>query len=380
MRSLLISGSYFNPQIGGISTMMTEICVALGERRVAVLTGVKGQSDDRRLGRISVYRMSGFHSRRSALYSIAALGLALARERPAVLQYATLDDASLAYLTHRALRMKQIIYAHGNEILAAAKSSWDKPRAALLAASCVVANSHYTEGLLKSIGLPAERIRVVHPGCDPDLFRPVRLDHDVRTRLTRGRPSDRLLLSVGNLVERKGHDTAIRALSLLPNVAGDVLYLIAGDGPYRAALEQLAVSLGVAERVVFLGRVAKSDLPLLYSMADVFIMVSRERPDQCDVEGFGIVFVEAAACGTPSIGGRSGGIEDAVVDGVTGVLVDPLDAAAVARSIGTLLSDRELTGRLGDAARRRAVSEFSWSRFGNSIASILDEVANGQAR
>ena len=114
-----------------------------------------------------------------------------------------------------------------------------------------------------------------------------------------------------------GHDTVIRALSTLPQRSGDIVYLIAGDGPYRATLERLAKSLGVADRVVFLGRVAEPDLPLLYSMADSFIMLSRERTDQCDVEGFGIVFIEAAACGTPAIAGRSGGVEDAVVDGAT---------------------------------------------------------------
>ncbi|MBA2413417.1 MAG: glycosyltransferase, partial [Burkholderiaceae bacterium] len=86
------------------------------------------------------------------------------------------------------------------------------------------------------------------------------------------------------------------------------------------------------------------------------------------------------ACGTPSIGGRSGGVNDAVVDGVTGLLVDPLDTAEVARSIDVLLANRDLARRLGDAARERAVSQFSWSRFGQTVASILDEVVRGRAQ
>jgi phosphatidylinositol alpha-1,6-mannosyltransferase len=158
------------------------------------------------------------------------------------------------------------------------------------------------------------------------------------------------------------------------------MYLIVGEGPNRAALEQLAVALGVADRVVFLGRVATAELPLLYSAADIFIMVSRARLEYCDVEGFGMVFIEAAACGTPSIGGRSGGVADAVVDGVTGLLVDPLDVGEVAHSVAMLLANRDFARQLGDAARYRAVSQFSWSRFAASVSLILDEVVHGHAQ
>ena len=382
MRSLLISGSYFPPQVGGISTMMAEICKELGERRVAVLTGVKERAEEPALGRVRIHRMDAELPSRSSIGTfrlITSLGLALVRERPSVLQYATLEDAYLAYWTHKALRIPHVMYAHGNELLAAGRSSWSKPRAALLASSCVVANSRYTEGLLRNLGLHEDRIRVVHPGCDLDRFRPVQTTEEERARLLNGRPDARLLLTVGNLVERKGHDTVIRALPLLTNQGHDVVYLIAGDGPNRSALQLLGESLGVSDRVVFLGRVNTSQLPLLYSAADIFIMVSRERLEHCDVEGFGIVFIEAAACGTPSIGGRSGGVTDAVVDGVTGLLVEPLDVAAVAGSIDRLLANRDLARQLGDAARHRAASQFSWSRFGQTVVSILDEVVRRPA-
>ncbi|MEP6607261.1 MAG: glycosyltransferase family 4 protein [Burkholderiaceae bacterium] len=379
----MISGSYFPPAVGGISTMMAETCAYLGEDRVAVLTAVKGPVGDHRLGRVRLYRWDGDVRPKSisAIFRVlASLGLALAKERPAVLQYATLEDAYLAYWTHRALRIPHVVYAHGNELLVAQKSSWAKPRAALLASSCVVANSRYTQGLLTNLGVPADRIKVVHPGCDLTRFHRMQVTEVERLRLTGGRPLARLLLSVGNLVERKGHDTVIRSLSVLVKEGNNVVYLIVGDGPNRTALEQLAASLGVADRVVFLGRVPTAELPMLYSAADIFLMISRERLEQCDVEGFGIVYIEAAACGTPSIAGRSGGVEDAVVNGVTGILVDPLNVAEVANSISALLTDRDLARRLGDAARSRAVSQFSWSRFGEAVALILDEITRGQAR
>jgi len=378
-RSLLISGSYFPPQIGGISTMMYEICRELGPDRVAVLTGVAGTPADAPLEKLKMFRVDDCLPPRSvgsSMRLVAALGRALVAMRPAVLQYATLEDAYLAYWTRRALGLRHIFYAHGNELLAAAKSPWDKARSALLASSCVVANSRFTAELARSFGLPAERVRVVHPGCNVQEFYKMSVDAETRARITQGRPRARVLLTVGNLVERKGHDTVIRALSALPPGMEDTLYLIAGEGPYRQALEELAQSLGVAERVRFLGRVEKSDLPLLYSLADAFVMVARERKDNCDVEGFGIVFIEAAACGIPVIAGRSGGVEDAVMDGVTGLLVDPLDTGEVARAIAALLAKADLARELGESGRRRAIAQFTWSRFGRDVAAILEEVCN----
>lgn len=360
--------------------MMREICLHLGPEQIAVLTGVLGNSEDDRIGAVRVYRARGSkppRSAREAVRSIACLGYVVARERPAVLQFASVSDAYLAYWAGKAFRRKYIFYAHGNEVLSAARSPWEKTRTALMGAACVVANSRYTAGLLRQMGLPEGRIRIVHPGCDLDHFHRVEITVEERARFVGRHTPCRVVLTVGNLVERKGHDTVIRALTLLPESCKDVIYLIAGDGPARAALEQLAKSLGIADRVVFLGRVPSADLPKLYSLAEFFVMVSRERAEQCDVEGFGIVFIEAAACGTPAIGGRSGGIEDAIIDRETGLLVDPLDVPGVAREIHALLSRPEQIRRLGDAASQRAIREFGWDRYVASIASILDEVAQG---
>jgi phosphatidylinositol alpha-1,6-mannosyltransferase len=360
--------------------MMREICLHLGAERVAVLTSVVEAAEETQLDTVRVYRFEGARPPRStmeAVRSIALLGYAITRERPSVLQFATLSDAYLAYWARRAFRKKYIFYAHGNELLRAAESPWEKTSSALMGATCVVANSRYTAKLVRDLGYPGDRIRIVHPGCDVTQFRPVPPDREARARFLRGHIAARVLLTVGNLVERKGHDIVIRALALMSPSFRDVIYLVAGDGPFRGELEQLARSLGVADRVFFLGRVPTSDLPLLYSLANVFIMVARERSEHCDVEGFGIVFIEAAACGLPAIAGRSGGMEDAVLDGKTGVVVDPNDAAKVARAIETLLGNPELTHRLGDAARKRALHDFTWARYGEAVASILTEVGEG---
>src|SRR5207245_756550 len=157
-------------------------------------------------------------------------------------------------------------------------------------------------------GTPPANIEIVHPGCDVDLFRPREVPVDIRQKLLGSRWRDQIILSVGNLVRRKGHDTVLRALPPLIKRIPNVTYLIAGDGPYRYELETLAMDLGVRERVLFLGRPTDEELPSIYSLCDVFAMPSREQTELCDVEGFGIVFLEASACRKPVIGGRSGGI------------------------------------------------------------------------
>src|SRR5438093_70296 len=135
----------------------------------------------------------------------------------------------------------------------------------------------------------------------------------------------------------KGHDTAIRALPLIKAKCPDVRYVIAGDGPLRDYLTRVARSVGVERDVVFVGEVADEDLTDLYLSSDVLVLLSRESASEGGAEGFGIVSLEAAACGKPVVAGRSGGLVDSVSDGGTGILVDPLDTGAAAETIVSVL-------------------------------------------
>jgi phosphatidylinositol alpha-1,6-mannosyltransferase len=186
-----------------------------------------------------------------------------------------------------------------------------------------------------------------------------------------------VILTTGNLVARKGHDMVLRALARLDTEIANVTYLVVGDGPARSDLESLATALGVRDRVVFAGRALDADLPALYALADVFVMASRERRDENDVEGFGIVYLEAAACGKPVIGGRSGGIPEAVVDGVTGLLVDPSDPDDIAKTLASVLADSELAARLGLQGHARVVRDFTWARAADRMHDVLTAAAAG---
>jgi phosphatidylinositol alpha-1,6-mannosyltransferase len=192
------------------------------------------------------------------------------------------------------------------------------------------------------------------------------------------RYKDQVILTVGNLVARKGHDTTICALPRLLQRVPDVTYLIVGDGPNLNQLETLATRLGVRNRVIFAGRMADEVLAEVYALCDVFVMSSRVNLDEKDVEGFGIVFLEASACAKPVIGGRSGGVPEAIVDGVTGLLIDPNDPRQLSDTIALLLTDREFANRLGEQGRVRAVNDFSWRRVADKVQGILDSVKREQ--
>ncbi len=185
-----------------------------------------------------------------------------------------------------------------------------------------------------------------------------------------------VLSSVARLVEWKGQDVVLRGLPRLLDRIPDLMYLIVGDGPYRPRLERLAEELGVRDHVVFAGFVPAAELPSYYRASRALVVPSREFRRGLPVEGFGIVYLEAAACGVPAIGGRGGGTDESIVDGVTGYRVDPRDPAAVADAALELLTDDGRHRRLASAAREHAVG-LDWRRQAERLRQMLKEVAGG---
>ena len=387
MKSLLISHQYFPPQVGGISRIMEKLAEALGRERLCCLTGVvaNGAGPGSTTGP-NIYRSPAAFHGSGRLVRATAWGRTLAsimvRERPRAVLLATIDDGRYGLRVHRWFRLPYVIYSHGNEILGSLAAEAPAEQRALAqrvlrGARRVVAVSRFTAGLVERAGVEAVRVAVVNPGCDVDRFAPRHVGDDLRRRLLADRCGSRVVVTTGNLVPRKGHDMVIRALASLPAAFADVTYVIVGDGPHRGELQALATGLGMRDRVVFAGRVPDSDLPAYYALADVFVMASRERPDAHDVEGFGLVYLEASACGKPVIGGRSGGISEAIVDGVTGLLVDPSDPEDIAATLRTILTDQELARRLGSQGRARVVRDFSWSAAADRMDRVLRDAATG---
>jgi phosphatidylinositol alpha-1,6-mannosyltransferase len=379
MKSLLISSLYFPPKVGGISHLMGDITSALGPDRVCCLTSqLANGAGVRECFGSTVYRRPAVFGAKAKGLRAAAWGATIAeimlRERPEIVQAATTGDAQLALWLRRWLKLPFVVYAHGNEILDGMQVNGGETQLALKQADRVLAVSRFTASLVQKLGVDAARIEVVHPGCDSDRFRPVPPRIDLRQKLLGARYKRRVILTVGALVVRKGHDMVIRALPKVCQAVPEVAYLIVGNGPCRSRLEALAADVGVRDHVIFAGRVEDEQMSDIYTMSDVFVMPSREILEAGTVEGFGLVFLEASACAKPVVGGRSGGIPDAVVDGVTGLLVDPQDPEDIANALTRLLTDREVANRLGRQGRARVVEDFNWPRVADRLQGLLESV------
>lgn len=231
-------------------------------------------------------------------------------------------------------------------------------------------NEYFRERLDRVIGGRTELV-ALRSGVDADTFRPGLDASAVRERFGLGeRP---VVVCVSRLVERKGQDVLVRAWPGIRRAVPGAALLLVGDGPLRGRLEAAARDGGVGGDVVFAGGVPNADLPRYYAAGDVFAMPCRTRRGGMDVEGLGIVFLEASASGLPVVVGNSGGSPDAVRDGETGYLVDGRDDDAVARRIVTLLTDGPLRRRMGEAGRRWVETDWRWQDSADRLGELLDD-------
>lgn len=272
-------------------------------------------------------------------------------------------------LVSRVRNIPYVIYAHGEEIQIYQHLFPEKQamRAIYKHADAIITNGEFTRRELLKLGVDKHRIRLILPGVDTDIFQPEAPAHHWQDTLDL--TDKRVLLTVGRLEERKGHDQVIRALPRLLKKIPNMMYVIAGTGAEEGRLKQLCHSLGVERSVHFLGFVADDLLPSLYNLADVFVMPNRQGCSG-DIEGFGMVFVEANACGKPVVAGRSGGVESAVIHGETGLLVDGENLDDLCGAILRLVKDERLSGQLGANGRKRAVEKFDWKVYLKRIQEI----------
>ncbi len=228
----------------------------------------------------------------------------------------------------------------------------------------------YTRRRLTAALGPQTRFEALRPGVDVETFRPDVDATDVRQR--HGLTGVPVVVCVSRLVRRKGQDTLIRALPEVHERVPDARVLLVGAGPYRAELERLAREAGVDKFVVFAGNVGAQELPAYFAAGDVFAMPCRTRRFGMDVEGLGIVYLEASATGRPVVAGDSGGAPDAVQAGRTGVVVDGHDTAGVAYQVARYLADSALAESAGRAGRAWVEQDWQWDTAAARLRSWLD--------
>ncbi len=372
MRLLLLTPD-FPPARGGIQNLLERLARGLaGHHDVRVVT--LQRSGDRAWDRAQPYRVTRALTLRLWPPTVALLALAafveIVRYRPGLIICGHIVLGPVCELTRRLFGTRYLMVGHGSEIRSARMRH--VAGISLRGASCSITGSDFALKAMLSYGVSPSRVYLIRPGAG------------VETRAMKeplvAAPDGRVLLSVSRLVERyKGHDMVIRAVPLIRAKIPDVHYVIVGDGPLRSYLERLASSLGVRNAVMFTGEVSDDAIESWYRRADVFILNSRESAVGGGAEGFGLVFVEANLRGTPVIGGRSGGIPDAVIDGVTGLLVDPLNIGDVADAVVRVLTDRSLATTLGENGRRRAIDELSWSKYVERFEDVIASVTHSPA-
>jgi len=235
--------------------------------------------------------------------------------------------------------------------------------------------SNYTASLLHKEGIPKQKTNVVGNGTDPAVFKPIDT-RDLAEQLNV--QNKKVILSICRLVPRKGLDLVIKAVAELVKKRKDIVYLIGGTGPDDKKLQSLVSEYELENHVRFLGRIPDHKMAAYYSLGDVFVMPARNEPP--DVEGFGIVFLEANSCGTPVIGSKTGGIPDAVVHGETGFLIDNNNLVQLINYLEELLSNPELARSMGAKGRERILQKATWDHVADSILSKMELINEKESR
>ncbi len=357
---VLLATPDYPPDPGGIANYLHGLGHSLASDVCVVTFGPGppvGDVDRVEVIRIGRRRWLG-RAGQMALLNVVAV-LEAVRRRPDVFLsgHIVLGPASLMC---RLLRIPVIAFVYADEVS-------EKPRLAswsLRAGTLVVAISQHAAHLARAVGVPTHKIRILHPG----------VAHPVAE--ARSSPRSLVVLIVARLVDAyKGHDVLLHAVRLLESRLPSIRLSIVGDGPLRPALEQLAHDLGIEARVDFLGYVSSSELEFVYDSSDVFVMPSR-LSGSGGGEGFGIVYLEASARGLPVIGANEGGAINAVLDGRTGLLVDPRSAPAVATAIEAVLTDDSLYGALSSGGLDWARAH-QWPVLARQYDALVTEVSRG---
>lgn len=372
MKHLLVTND-FPPKIGGIQSLLWEWWRRLPPESFAVLTSPyegAAEFDAAQPFHIERTREGVLLPHPRMVRRINSMAAAVGAD------LVVLDPALPLGLVGPSLTLPYDVVLHGAEVTVPGRLPVSKQTLAhvLRRARHVVAAGGYPAAEAERAAGRSLPVTVVPPGVDTERFVP--LDRAARSAARQHfgfDDADELVVGISRLVPRKGFDTAIRAAALLKKSRPRLRLAIAGGGRDEGRLRSLAAQLEAP--VTFLGRVAHDDLPLLYGCADVSAMLCRNRWGGLEQEGFGIVFLEAAACGVPQVAGRSGGAHEAVEHGETGLVVDhPDDPRDVAAAIERLLDDPAERTRMGRLGRERAVREFSYDvladRLGRSLGAL----------
>lgn len=359
------------PRIGGIERYLTGIAQHLDGHSVTViappplLTKESLPAGQAGLGEVSVIRKRFFYPmwpKWLPLYFF--LSKKAKQEKPdLIICGKALFEGRLALILKEKYKIPYIVCTYGMEIAtwSASKRIRKQLIRVLQNADAVLYINKKTKEELLALGVPEEKLMLQYPGIDVENLQVPQNSHDTLKKYNIQTP---YIISVGRLVARKGFDDLIEAYS---HVKIPIQLALVGDGPERANLEHHAKTLGVSP--LFLGSVPDEELHALYAHASIFALTPKELPG--DYEGFGIVYCEAAYFGLPVVGTRTGGVAEAIENGITGILALPNHPKSITEALEKLLKDPILATKYGEAGKKRVTDKFTWDVTMNTLKSFL---------
>jgi phosphatidylinositol alpha-1,6-mannosyltransferase len=375
MSRVLLVTNDFPPRRGGIQSYLQELVDHLVEAGAHTLTVYapkwKGAEEFDRAAEYEVVRHPGTLMLPEPSVAGRMRHLIERHNAETVWFGAAAPLALMAPLARKAGAARVIASTHGHEV---GWSMLPLARTALrrigTGTDTVTYVSRYTRRRFASAFGPRAALEHLPPGVDTDRFAP---DEVARAamRARYGLGNRPVVVCLSRLVPRKGQDMLIRALPAIRERVPGAALVIVGGGPYRSSLHRLAHSFGVSDDVVFTDGVPGEELPAHHAMADVFAMPCRTRGAGLDVEGLGIVYLEASACGVPVVAGRSGGAPETVLERETGLVVDGWDVGDIAAAVGDLLADPDRAAQMGAAGRRWVVDNWQWTTQAARLAELL---------
>lgn len=376
MEKILCITNDFGPRAGGIETFVIGLIERLPAGSVIVYTSAQENSNDYDRTWLEKYGVEVIRDKAKILLPTPGVAFcvnSLVRDRSIETVFFG-AAAPLGLLSHglrRAGVKKIVALTHGHEVWWSKvwPFKWAIKRMSRSIDHLTYLGEYTHQVISRAVTKKAASSMVkIAPGIDTDHFAPVDASA-LRAKL--GLTEKKTIVSVGRLVHRKGQDILIEAMPEICRQIPDAHLVMIGEGPYLSYLENRRKLLGLEEKVTFIGRIQYADLPTYICVGDLFVMPSRSRLAGLEVEGLGIVYLEASACGLPVIAGNSGGAPDAVLAGETGLVVDGTKVNDVASAVVELLSDPMRSQRMGKRGREWIVQEWRWEIWASRFAQLL---------
>jgi len=361
-KSLLVTID-FPPKLGGVAQYYQNICSNLPKDKIVVLTNkLEGSAEFDKQQQYKIYR-------KDLLYKIFwPKWLKMIKQIKKIVKQENIEQIYVGQIlpvgeAAMLVNLPMIIFTHGMDITMPQKNKRKKTilKRIIKKSNKLIANSNFTKQELIKLGAYDEQVHIVHPCPDRKFIQ--MFDKKVADEIKQkySIANKKIILSVGRLVERKDFDKVIESLTLVKDEFPDITYVIAGDGPDKNNLLYTIDKLDLKGKVILLGNVNDKELSVLYNLANIFIMTPKQLPSG-DVEGFGTVYLEANMFGKPIIATSSGGVGDAVIDNLNGILIKKASINEISDAIIKLLKDKELADKLGQQGKDRVEKEFNWSK------------------